>query len=193
MRPKLARKAAEGLSSDSDEDDSTRVLLLSDIAAIFKDKAKKERKDVERLPSATIVEALVAMEEHPWPEYSRGKELTTRQLARLLKAFSIRPKTIDFTGHKAKGYELEAFSDAFARYLPPFDPLHRNNPVLARVSGENASVTNAPMLRIEKPLKPSTGAVCNGVTDKKGGNGSAEEKHAISTLSGLHFNGRRYL
>ena len=168
--PELARDAAKGLSSDSDEDDSIRVLLLSDIAAIFKEK------DVDRLPSATLVRELVAMEEHPWPEFSRGKELTTRQLARLLKAFSITPKTIRVSKDETyKGYELKTFSDAFARYIPSSDPSHRNNPVLARVSGENASVTDAPVLRIEKPLKPSTGAVCDGVTDRKGGNGSAGE------------------
>jgi hypothetical protein len=58
------------------------------------------------------------MESRPWPEWKSGKPITTRQLATLLKPFKIEPKNIRIGTEIQKGYELEQFTDAFARYLP---------------------------------------------------------------------------
>lgn len=113
--PTKARSVAEILSGDELEDEAAAVMLLEDIRNFFKEK------NTERLPSANIVEKLIAMEERPWPEWRRGKPLTTRQLARLLKPFGIRPKTFRDGYETHKGYLKGDFNDAFSRYLPvPF-------------------------------------------------------------------------
>ena len=57
----------------------------------------------------------------PWGEWKHGRPLSAISMSRLLKNFEppIRPKTIRFSAEvRAKGYDLEDFSDAFVRYLP---------------------------------------------------------------------------
>ncbi len=111
--PQLARIAALELSGARGEDEeSARTLLLADIKAIFKERA------VDRIESASLVEDLGKIEEHPWPEWRKGNPITSLQIARLLKPFGIRPKPIRFGSGLARGYELSWFEDAFIRYLP---------------------------------------------------------------------------
>ena len=45
--------------------------------------------------------------------------MTTRQLAKLLEPFGVTFGTIRTTDGTIKGYKLEDFGDAFARYLDP--------------------------------------------------------------------------
>jgi hypothetical protein len=71
--------------------------------------------------SKELAESLAAMEGRPWAEW-KGKPLTKNSLARLLAPFCIRPKDLRFGQRNASGYELSAFADAFARYLPPEPP-----------------------------------------------------------------------
>jgi putative DNA primase/helicase len=85
------------------EDESVKALLLADIRAIFAEKS------TDHLSSADLVEALVALEGHPWAEW-KGKAITQNGLARLLKPFGISPVK--------RTYELFQFDDAFERYLP---------------------------------------------------------------------------
>lgn len=81
--------------------------------------------------SETLVKHLCGLEERPWQEWNHGKSLSANGLARLLRDFGIRPKTIRIGDHTAKGYRLEDFEDAFSRYLSdqpsPAKPSHRNN------------------------------------------------------------------
>jgi hypothetical protein len=108
--PKRARTAAMALSvGDAREDDSLGVLLLRDIRAIF------EERGVDRIASGELVKALVAMEEAPWGDLE-GKPLDTRTLARLLRAFGIRPRQARFGEKTLKGYERNHFLDAWERY-----------------------------------------------------------------------------
>jgi hypothetical protein len=65
-----------------------------------------------------LVHGLHAMSDAPWSDFSYGKPLSTRGLAKLLKPFGIRPKDIKFE-KTAKGYYSTDFDDAFRRYLPP--------------------------------------------------------------------------
>src|SRR3989442_564274 len=59
-------------------------------------------------------------EGRPWPEWRDGKPITPRQLAALLRPYEIVPRTIRLDDDStAKGYHLEAFAEAFDRYLPP--------------------------------------------------------------------------
>src|SRR5262249_8851251 len=68
----------------------------------------------------TLVAALCAAEERPWATWNKGKPISDRQVARLLKPFAIISETVQTseTGvAKAKGYRRAHFEDAFGRYL----------------------------------------------------------------------------
>jgi putative DNA primase/helicase len=115
--PKLARTAAIKLSADAEaEAQSNKVRLLADIRAVF------EAVGVDRLSSAALVAELIKDADGPWAVYGprSSKPITQRQVARLLDDFLIKPKSMRIAGLSGtpKGYELEMFADAFARYLP---------------------------------------------------------------------------
>lgn len=111
--PEMAREAAVAISGSAGNDDSSaRVMLLADIRQIFKDK------ETDRLFSADLVNALVEMEDRPWPEWRRGNPLSVTSLSRLLNPFGIAPKTLRIETERRKGYALEDFSETFSRYLP---------------------------------------------------------------------------
>ena len=110
--PERARRAALALSTGEDrEDDSLGVQLLADVQAVF------EEQRADRLTSADLVAALLAREEAPWGDL-RGRALDTRRLARMLRPYGVRPHNVRIGTSQAKGYALEDFADAFARYTP---------------------------------------------------------------------------
>ncbi len=164
--PKKARDAlVELLGAEDDDVESMGVMLLADMRDLFV-------KHGDRLLSATIAEELAKLEERPWPEYRNGRPITVRQIAALLRHFDIKPITLRVTGDLGKGYTLDAFADAFARYLSETgvnDPLHRSNVDVARVSAGSRSVTSESSVTDEKPLEPATHMDCYGVTDREGG------------------------
>ncbi len=64
------------------------------------------------------------MIERPWPEWSKGKPISQRQIARLLKPFKVEPTQLWINGGKTRGYELDdAFRDACSRYIDAADPV----------------------------------------------------------------------
>jgi hypothetical protein len=63
-----------------------RIELLADLRNLFASSA------VDFLESEYIVKELVELEGRPWAEFKGGKPLTKNQLARLLKAFEIKPE-----------------------------------------------------------------------------------------------------
>ncbi len=122
--PAKARKAlVELYTGESAEDQSHTTTLLADIRSIF------EENNGDRLSSGELITALVQKETSPWAEWNHGKPLTAISLARLLKPFSIVPRTVRQDEVTFKGYLRESFEDAFARYLraeylsPGFDLL----------------------------------------------------------------------
>jgi putative DNA primase/helicase len=112
--PAHARQAVQCTgASETGDDQSARVLLLTDIRAVF-----AERK-LDRIPSAVLVAALNSTEGRPWAEWHRGKGLTPNSLARMLAPFQIAPASVRMSdGTTPKGYLFSQFEDAFARYLP---------------------------------------------------------------------------
>jgi putative DNA primase/helicase len=67
--------------------------------------------------SNDLVNKLAADTERPWAEFRRGKEITPKQLARLLGNFVIVSETVWIDGKSRKGYKRSAFEDAWKRYL----------------------------------------------------------------------------
>jgi putative DNA primase/helicase len=110
--PKDAHAAALALSADSD-DEAVGAQLLADIRTIFDRMDDPERP----IASATLIESLGAMEDRPWSDWKQGKAITAPQIARLLKAFSIRPRVVRIGTGTPRGYYRSQFEDAFARYL----------------------------------------------------------------------------
>ena len=89
-------------------------MLLHDIQFIFHDR------NCDRIHSADLVRYLVDMEERPWCEWKRGNPMTANSLAKQLKTFGIRSKSIRIgvPSKTLKGYELKQFTDSFSRYIP---------------------------------------------------------------------------
>ena len=109
--PARAREAAQALCASVADDDASAT-LLADIFTIF-----NEEGDPDFLGSAVIVERLVAMDERPWAEWSRGRPLTTAKLSRMLKAYGIHTAGTVRVGDKTtRGYRRCAFEDAWTRY-----------------------------------------------------------------------------
>jgi hypothetical protein len=120
--PARARAAAVVLHASRQQDDSLGLRLLSDVRLIF------EARGVERIFTFDLIAALEGDEEGPWA--SVRFPLTPHRLSKLLLPFEIEPKQLRIGSSNQKGYEREAFVDAWERYLStpqsPDDPKHRN-------------------------------------------------------------------
>jgi hypothetical protein len=110
--PQKAREAAVALSGSGRDDASLGVRLLTDIKTIF------TYREVERLKSVELVQALNAIEEAPW-SYLDKRPLDASRLAKMLKPYEIAPKSVRLDeGTTAKGYDRAWFEDAWERYAP---------------------------------------------------------------------------
>jgi hypothetical protein len=117
-----ARAAAMELCANRPDEDPG-VTLLVDIRGVFL------AFGVDRITSVALVEALVSLDDGFWHEW-RGvsddrppRKLTQSELARLLRPFGIRPKTIwpaqRRPGDKSKrGYARTQFEAAWRAYTP---------------------------------------------------------------------------
>lgn len=134
--PARARAAAIKLSCGTGrEDQSLGIRLLADIKSIF------DERNIDRIPSAELVKALNANEESPWSDMT-PRQLDTTKLARLLKPYDIRPKTIRIDETTLKGYEINQFVDAWHRYVPPLSGVSPVTPVTSgTMQAEQSAVT----------------------------------------------------
>jgi len=161
--PDRARAAALALSgNDAAEDIGAE--LLADIRTVFED-----ADDPSVLASADIIEGLVAMEDRPWAEWSKGKPMTATKLARMLKPFKVTTAgTVRIGAKTARGYRRESFTDAWARYLPsdpPFKASHRNKlneigPETVSSNRHNENTCDA----LRSVTNPTNTDACYGVT-----------------------------
>jgi len=110
--PDEARKAAKALSCVETQP-SLQTELLADIKKIF---ATTKNKD--SIQSQELVKQLIHLEESPWSDYSRGRALTTRSMAMMLKSYGISSRDIRFPEGTKKGYYFKDFDEAFTHYLP---------------------------------------------------------------------------
>jgi Protein of unknown function (DUF3631)/RepB DNA-primase from phage plasmid len=108
-----ARTAALALSGGGAVGDDTQgVELLADIKRAF------DASGLAEIPTKALITALCMDTERPWAAYSRGEQITDRQLAKLLRPFGITSGTVHPPGAPdAKGYRRADFEDAWARYL----------------------------------------------------------------------------
>jgi hypothetical protein len=121
--PQRVAQAIRALTPQELDDEAAGVLLLEDFYHLFK------TKQTDRLTSEAVVAALRQLEERPWSERGRNeKPITATQVARLLRPFDIKPKSIRVGTGTPKGYEREQFTDAWARYLPLLSVTHSPPP-----------------------------------------------------------------
>jgi Protein of unknown function (DUF3631) len=110
--PARARTAGRVLSTGGDDRDgrADQVLLLADIRAAFDGR--------DTLTTAEVLATLNGLDESPWGARRRGEGLDARGLAKLLRPFGVRSRTVRVAERTAKGFHLEQFEGAFARHLP---------------------------------------------------------------------------
>jgi hypothetical protein len=176
--PQKARSAAEGVTGCGDEQ-SARTQVLADIREVF------ATQHAERLPSADLVAALVAIEGSPWAEWRRGQPLTASGLARLLRPFGIAPEQVRIGDRGGiRGYQLGQFGDALARYVP-MPPDQTATPL--QTSENRAQVSHSQPLQancrvaLQNPKNPNNDGGCSDVAAQKGGMGDRRtENHKIA-------------
>lgn len=154
--PERARRAAEASAATANER-SAAELLLEDIKNVFAERG------VDRLPSAELAAALAEIEDRPWPEWSRGKPITKNQLTRMLKPFGIPSGTIRMSsGLTIKGFYLDNFTEAFARYLPKSSQRHNPHKTAKNDLFNSSQADN--VVTISNQQKPQNSAACDVVT-----------------------------
>jgi len=156
-------------------------MLLEDIKMIFTAHAQAEvfvaHQMHDKIFSANLRDELLELALRPWPEYQKGKPITQSGIAGLLAPFDIRPRSIRIGVVTGKGYRLDQFEDAFARYLPPetVTPSQPSNdaalqPLDAVTGTEATSVTasqssNGADVTDHDASNPAPVAECDGVTE----------------------------
>jgi Protein of unknown function (DUF3631) len=169
--PKLAREAAIALSGGEGANEERSEELLADIKVIFAATGGDE------LTTKALVAALCADEERPWATWNKGKPISDRQIAKLLKLFSIMSEDVYPPGERhAKGYKKARFLDAFERYLAAAN--HASQQVggvqaCKRVSADEMGTSRDFSIRVEGGLhgcekyeKPANGGGLHAYTDK---------------------------
>lgn len=155
--PDRARNAMLTIEGSSDNDTITQT-LLKDVREIFNTH--------EKLSSAELVQRLIAIEDHPWGDWRKGRPITQNGLARLLRPFGIISKTIRIDANTPKGYTSKQFADVFKRYLPDQPPIQsatttQTAPVKALRGFQSA--TQEVHVAVEKQRKPTPVASCGDV------------------------------
>ncbi|MFG1915008.1 DUF3631 domain-containing protein [Micromonospora sp. NPDC048898] len=114
--PTRARQAAVSLIKAEDgiavEDRS--LDLLRDIKRLW---PKENGKWATVVSTSDLLELLHSVEESSWDRHDYGRPITDRQVADLLRGYSIAPRLINVKGKRFRGYRLEMFKEVSARYL----------------------------------------------------------------------------
>src|SRR5262249_9443597 len=133
--PKRARDAALFLTKNAtDESLTPGVELLAHIREAFGND--------EHLATFVLLARLCEREESPWKEIY-GKPLDDRGLAKRLKPYGIRSKTVrQGASATAKGYAATDFHDAWSRYLPPTEASRHKGNKGHIIDNENNIVTD---------------------------------------------------
>jgi hypothetical protein len=127
--PSRARKAAVALVLASREGEpSLGVLLLTHLKAVFG--------ETEKLSTDVILKRLHEIEEAPWRDL-KGKSLDDRGLARRLRQYGIKSRTVRIGEATPRGYERADFVDAWSRYIPPSPPPTSTTSATSKTSATN--------------------------------------------------------
>ena len=173
-----AYRACEAISAEVDPETGAGEMLLADMRMVFEEAGNPEalptgKPDEQYVPnSPTILPSLIAREGRPWSEWSRGRPLSPRSLAKLLKGFGIAPGTIRLqSGSTPKGYKRAAFVPQWERYGigAPEAPSNLSattpQPRVEAVSGRFLSATCSLDVADTTMPKPASSKTCGVVAD----------------------------
>ena len=117
------------------DDEALGVWLLRDVRDVFAETG------VDRLSSAALAASLNEIETSPGATFA-ARRSTRAALARRLKRFEIRPRTVRLDDETTpKGYLLEQFEDAFSRYLGDSERHTATTRWTKRVAADSATAT----------------------------------------------------
>jgi hypothetical protein len=105
-----AQKLCDAKAGDA-MDDSLSMRLLADVRTVWPE-------NTDAMLTEPLIQALRDLPESPW---ASEVELTYRKLARLLRGFDVRPRTVRIQDARGKGYVREELDMALNRYLPSKD------------------------------------------------------------------------
>jgi hypothetical protein len=107
--PMKARDAAQELASEGDDAASPAHTLLIALREVFADE--------DKLASRQIAARLNENEQLPFGAWNDGKGITPAEIARLLKRYRIKPRTVRLPdGETLKGYHVEQFVSSWELY-----------------------------------------------------------------------------
>lgn len=151
--PKRAREAALFLTSRAaDEILTSGVELLNHIRDAFAGEPY--------IATVTLLERLSDRDESPWKDI-RGRALDDRGLAKRLKGYGIKSKTVRIEGKTPKGYDAADFVDAWKRYLPtPSESRHKGN---SRHIFDNENNFVADVADVAGAMEERACPACNGL------------------------------
>jgi len=135
--PQRAAAAFTKLTAKTDVDaQGIGIMLLEDIRQVFNEG------HAERMFSKSLVEALCAMSDRPWPEArsKSQKPITENWLANKLRQFKVSSKTLRIGDDRAKGYEAADFTEVFTRYLS-VEGLSNRDTVTTRTTIEDSQIS----------------------------------------------------
>ena len=174
-----ASRACEAINAEVDPETGAREMLLADIRMVFEEagnpRALPTGKPDEQydLNNPAILPALIAREGRPWSEWSRGRPLSPRGLAGLLKDFEIIPGTIRLaSGSTPKGYRRVAFAPVWERYgigareAPSELSATTPQPRVEAVSGRIQFATRSQDVADTKMPKAASSKTCGVVADR---------------------------
>lgn len=159
--PQRARDAALALSGDPDTetDDSDRFMLLADLRELFV--------VVSERPTEHVLQGLNALVDRPWPQWNRGRPMTARQFASMLKPFGVKPRQLT-RPINVKGYRAVDLRDAFTRYLPPLEVPRPGGEAVDPKYPKSALETDH-LARVPDPKPPAPASnAASDVTSRKG-------------------------
>lgn len=183
--PARLTDASAKLAPDDDEE-GRGIRLLADIRAVY------TARSIDRIGSAELVEALVAIETSPWSDFNRGRPLTPALLARMLGGFRVTPATVRIGDRTPKGYCRSAFAEAWCRYLSDeaddampaageTEAQHRHNPQeTAEHVAQQPQHSSAHVAACGCEI-PRNSAACGGVADQVPAPGAPDDTWRMET------------
>jgi hypothetical protein len=108
---KRALAAATYLSgTDTEDSQENGVALLRDICHAF------ESAGLDEMHTETLLTSLTQMPESAWATWHRGRPMTGKALATLLRSFGIRSAQLKIEGVNRNGYRRLQFAESWTRY-----------------------------------------------------------------------------
>ena len=116
--PARARKACTKLcdaAAGSDVDTNLGIRLLADLRDIF-----SQHQPHIKAHTDALLSDLRKIDEAPWHDYF-GHPFDSRDLAKLLRLYEVKSRTVNINGERKKGYYVADLWNVWQRYLPPMD------------------------------------------------------------------------